>query len=203
MQSRSTTKDFDISRIALVGLVLLTGAILAPAAARADQLVVRLDGYAIGVSDSSGSDSASAPQRSPLPSGLPTALRLPLAAAADGTVTILLRQENLDGSVANGGAPPVARLRILSPADGTVTENGRYEATVGMSATFAIDNLLTGKSKVFDVKLGGDVESRSAYGDEFQISIEGWRRGEDGKPVDSPTKENRSFWGTLPGHFEQ
>ena len=185
-------------------LLLLIAALMAAPAAIAVQLVVRLDNYSVDAPVDGASKTPSAEQRAVVPSGIPSTLRLPVSAAADGTLTISLRQESLDGSVTKGDAQqPLVRLRVLSQAVGSVTEDAGAKVAVGMDTTMAFDNLATGESRTFDVKIRGDAEAGAAYGSDLPIYIEAWRRGEDGKPVEKPTKENRSFWGTVSGHFER
>jgi len=189
-------------QISAIRLLVLVTALMAPTTAIADQLVVRINGFSVARPEGASS-AASEQQLAAIPSGLPSTLRLPLATATDGTVTISLRQENLDGSVTNGDVPPAMRLRILSPAVGSVNEDAAGKVAIGMDTTLAFDDLATGKSRIFDVTIRGGAEAGAAYGGDLPIYVEAWRRGEDGKPVENPTKENRSFWGTLSGHFEQ
>lgn len=173
-------------------LLLVTALLLAPRTAAADQLVVRLQSFSADAADS----------QTGLPAGLPSTLRFPLATSSQGAVTISLRQEDLDGSVAKGEAASPIRLRLLSPAVGSVTDGTRGEVSVGMDTALAVENLATGTSRVFDVKIRGSAESSVAYGEDLPIYIEAWRRSDDGKPIENPTKENRSFWGRLSGRFE-
>ena len=177
---------------ALGRFLLAITLLLTPNTAAADQLVVRL---LIFSADAAGAQTA-------LPAGLPSTLRFPLATSSQGAVTISLRQEDLDGSVAKGEAASPIRLRLLSPAIGSVTDGARGEVAVGMDTALAVENLATGTSRIFDVKIRGSAESGAAYGEDLPIYIEAWRRSDDGKPVENPTKENRSFWGTLSGRFE-
>ncbi len=177
---------------ALGTLLLVMTLLLASNTAAADQLVVRLQSFS---ADAAGPQTA-------LPAGLPSPMSFPLATSSQGAVTISLRQEDLDGSVPKGeGASPI-RLRLLSSAVGSVTDGARGEVAVGMDTALAVENLATGTSRVFDIKIRGSAESSAAYGDALPIYIEAWRRSDDGKPIENPTKENRSFWGTLSGRFE-
>ncbi len=179
--------------VAALGTLLLVAALLlAPNTAAADQLVVRLQSFS----------AAAAGAQTALPVGLPSTLRFPLATSSQGAVTISLRQEDLDGSVPKGEAASPIRLRLLSPAVGSVTDGARGEVAVGMDTALTVENLATGKSRIFDVRIRGSAESSVAYGEDLPIYIEAWRRSDDGKPVENPTKENRSFWGTLSGRFE-
>ena len=177
---------------ALGTLLLVMTLLLASNTAAADQLVVRLQNFAMAAG---GAQTA-------LPAGLPSTLRFPLETSSQGAVTISLRQEDLDGSVAKGEAASPIRLRLLSPAIGSVTDGARGEVAVGMDTALAFENLATGTSRIFDVKIRGSAESSVAYGEDLPIYIEAWRRSDDGKPIENPTKENRSFWGTLSGRFE-
>lgn len=186
------------------GLVLaLAVAIATPTgAALADRLVVRLDGLSSAGQDGGLGGAVSAEQRVPIPSGLPRTLRLPLTATTDGDFTLSLRQQDLDGAVEEGPQAPTMRVRVLSTGVGSVSEDATGKVAVGMDTALVFDNLVTGKSRTFDIRIRGDSDGDAAYGVELPILIEAWRRADDGKPVENPSKENRAFWGTLPGHFE-
>jgi len=117
-------------------------------------------------------------------------------------VSFSLRQEAVDASVAAGPGEQTLRVRVVSPGLGTVTDDTRGGLNIGMNTTIAFDNLATGQSRIFDIRVRADARADTAYDADIPIYIEGWRRAEDGKPVENPTEENRSFWGTVSAHFE-
>jgi hypothetical protein len=180
-------------------LCILTAAFAAASGASADHLVVRLDALSLSAEQTRRDGEA----RSPVPgTAEPTTLRLPLVTATDGTVAISLRQRDLDAALANRAGRPNVRLRLLQTATGAVTEDDKGELAVGMNTALVFEDLDTGTSKAFDIEIRGAIDADGAYGDDMPIHIEGWRRAEDGRPVANRTKENRSFWGTVPGRFE-
>lgn len=197
--SRTLTGD-QVIRQAVPPLLVAALAIL-PMISAADQLVVRLDALATSVSAPRAGDPTPAQQRVAVPSGLPTTLRLSLAAKADGNLGLSLRQKDLDDAV-ESSSEPVMRVRVLSPAVGDVSEDAVGTVSVSMDTALAFDDLTTGKSRIFDVRIRGGTDGDVEYGVALPIFVEAWRRSEDDKPVENRTKENRSFWGTLPGHFE-
>lgn len=186
------------ARLALI-LAFAAALATAPTAAVADQLVVRLDG--LSTTRQQGAV-GSTEQRVAIPSGLPRLLRLPLGATA-GDFTLSLRQQDLDAAVEEGAAAPTMRVRVVATGVGSVSEDATGKVTVGMDTALAFDDLATDKSRVFDVRIRAAAEGDAAYGVELPIYIEAWRRADDGKPVENRTQENRSFWGTMPGHFER
>ncbi|MEX2204942.1 MAG: hypothetical protein WEF50_01805 [Myxococcota bacterium] len=181
----------------------LAAVVAAAAGAAADQLVIQLDKTSLIGRAAEGSPALANVDGAPIPRGVPRTLRLPLAVATDGSTSFSLRQESVDGAVETELGSPVMRLRVLSPGLGNVTDDAGGSVSIGMSTTLAFDNLATGQSRVFDISIRGDTRSDAAYGSDIPIYVEAWRRGEDGKPVENPTKENRSFWGTVSGHFER
>ncbi|MEX2205211.1 MAG: hypothetical protein WEF50_03180 [Myxococcota bacterium] len=188
-------------RLALIRIFVV--ALMLPTAASADELVIHLDKAAIVKQAVDGSAVLSAVQPNAIPSGLPSILRLPIAAAADGSITISLQQEDVDRSVVTGGSPTTTRLRVMSPAAGRVTEDASGKVAVEMEATLVFEDLATGTERIFDVVLGGDTEAGATYGANLVMHVEAWRRGDDGERLKERTKSNRSFWGTLTGHFER
>ncbi len=176
--------------------------LIAPSLTRAEALVIQLDKTAVVGQARDGYPALSTVRSAPIPSGLPRRLRLPLAFGADGGATFSLKQESVDEGVEKGAVEPAMRLRILSPAAGRVSEDASGRLALGMDATLVFEELPTGKSRVFDISIRGDVAADVANDADFPIHVEAWRRSEDGKPLANPTKENRSFWGTLPGRFE-
>ncbi len=187
-----------------IGRLTLLTALMAATVVSADQLVVRLDRFGMGAPGDGGApESASVGQPAAVPSGLPSTLRLPLTVATDGRVTITLRQESIDESVTQVEGLPTPHLQLLSPAIGSVKEDASGKLAVDMDTSLSFGDVEAGKSKAFDIKIRGSIEATAEYGEELPIYVEGWRRGDDGKPLENPTKENRAFWGTVPGHFER
>jgi hypothetical protein len=184
--------------IALASALLAVG--LASRIAAADELVVRLDGLLGAAGSERPLDSEGA--RTKALSRLPMTLRLPVTTSAEGAVTISLRQEILDASVDGAEGPRAVRPRVLSPATGSVIEDASGALGIAMDTALAIDDPVSGKTKIFDVRIRGNTEADATYGAALPLYVEAWRRGPNGEPAGTLTKENRSFWGTVSAHFE-
>ncbi|MEX2209070.1 MAG: hypothetical protein WEF50_22865 [Myxococcota bacterium] len=122
--------------------------------------------------------------------------------ATDGTVAITLRQQDLDAALVSQAIPPNVRVRLLQATTGAVMEGETGELAVGMTTALVFEDLDAGTSKAFDIEIRGAIDADDAYRDDMPIYIEGWRRLDDGKPMENRTKANRSFWGALSGRFE-
>ncbi len=184
-------------------LALLVALVSSASVAAGDDLVIELDKASLTGGAAEASPGLTNVARGSVPMGVPRTLRLPLTVAGDGTTSFSLRQEAVDGPVDAESGTLAIRVRVLSPSLGTVTDDARGSLSIGMSTTIAFDNLATGESRIFDVTIRGDTRADTPYGSGIPIHVEGWRRGEDAKPVENPTAENRSFWGTVSARFER
>ncbi len=178
---------------------LVVGASTAPA----DELVIEFSKTSLQGRAADGSLALEKVKPPRIPPGLPRSLRLPLSTADDGSVRFSLGQEAVDNSVDREPGESMMRVRVVSPGLGTVRDDSGGSLSISMTTALAFENLTTGQARVFDIKVAGDVRSDVAYGSDTPMYIEGWRRTDDGKPVQNATKENRSFWGTLSGRFER
>jgi len=193
--------SIEVARV--LAYLLLALAAAATSVASADELVIDLEKRSLTGSAGDGSPARPEVAQSSVPRGLPRTLRLPLEAASDGSVSFSLRQEAVDASIATDLGERTLRVRVVSPGLGTVADDARGGLSIGINTTIAFDNLATGESRVFDIRVQADARSDTVYGADIPIHLEGWRRGEDGKPVENPTHENRSFWGTVAARFER
>jgi hypothetical protein len=186
-----------LSAFVIWGLTLST-----PCLVRADHLVLRLDGLLTAARSETTPVTSMATDSKAVSSLTASTLALKVSAGTGGNLAISVSQSDLDTALATSDGPQPVLVRLLAPATGTVSEDTSGSVAVAMDTAIVFGNATPGVSRTFDVRIRGSADGNSAYGDDIGIEIEAWRRTDDGKPLENPTTENRSFWGVVPGHFE-